>query len=75
MSLGTCEDEGYLSEHIHQKPIIMVKYDHSGNILTSSEENRLCVIDRGLNKKYIDTMAPTISFVESTDGNYMFTGR
>lgn len=75
VTLGTCEDEGYLVEHIHQKPIIMVKYDRSGNYLTSSEGKRICVIDRALEKKYIETKSPTISMVESKDGNYIFTGR
>jgi hypothetical protein len=74
--MDTGLDDGYLSENIFEKPILLVKYDLQGNIVTTSLDSKICVIDRGLNKKYITTRSPVISFVQSSKGgNYMFTGR
>ena len=72
--LDNGKEEGDLFEKLHKKKINLVKYDLNGNIITSSDDLSICIINRRMNKKFIETKSPVISFTYSNDGRYIFTG-
>jgi WD40 repeat protein len=74
VSLESGKDEGDLFEQLHKKKINLVKYDQNGNIITASDDLSICIIDRRMNKKFIETESPVISIAYSNDGKYIFTG-
>lgn len=74
VSLDSGKDEGDLFDKLHKKKINLVKYDHDGNIITASDDLSICIMDRRLKRKFIETESPVISFTQSNDGRYIFTG-
>ena len=74
VSLSNGSDEGCLFERLHKDVILLVRYDLERNIITTSEDSTLCVMDRQFNRRYIEMESPVVSFVQSKDKKYMFTG-
>ena len=74
VSIATGQDEGSLFDDLQIGKILMIKYDISGNVVTSGEDSRICVMDKFLNRTYVNTPNPVISFCQTRDENYHFTG-
>ena len=68
-------DEGYLFSRVHKDSILMVRYDAGLNIITSSLDLSICIINKQGQKTFIEDIdSPVISYAQSSDGQHIFTG-
>lgn len=74
VSMATGADEGSLFDNLHHQQIIMIQYDLQESIVTSGEDNRICIMDKFLNRTYVSTPSSMTSYCQTKNQNYHFTG-